>query len=476
MTDAASPPSPALLEQLKAIVGPDGYFEAESDKQPFLVDERELYNGRAAIVVLPASTAEVSAVVAACASAGVGIVPQGGKTGYVGGGVPHESGHEIVLSLKRLNRIREVDIHNFTMTVEAGCVLADVQAEARTRDRFFPLSLGAEGSCQIGGNLSTNAGGVAVLRYGNARELVLGLEVVLPDGQIWDGLKSLRKDNTGYDLRHLFMGAEGTLGVITAAVLKVFPVPVERCTALVALRSPADAADLLEKMRTASGDNITSFEYISRSALKLVVEHVDGASDPFDQSYEHYALVELSTSRPDARLADVFEQVLERGFERDEVRNAVVASSEAQAQALWRLRETIPEAQKRAGGSIKHDVSVPVSRVPEFLQCATRLCVGAIEDVRVIAFGHMGDGNIHFNLTQPLDGDEEVFARAKAQITPMVHDLVAAFGGSFSAEHGVGRFKRDELERYGSPVALAAMRAVKQALDPKGIMNPGKVL
>jgi len=469
-------PSEDTIERLKALVGPKGWIESQAGKAAFLNDERRLYEGQARLVLRPASAQEVSQIVSVCAGSGIALVPQGGNTGYVGGSVPDESGAQILLSLGRMNRVREVDPVNFSMTVEAGCVLADIQAAAAAQDRLFPLSLAAEGSCQIGGNLSTNAGGITVVRYGNARDLVLGLEVVLPDGQIWDGLRGLRKDNTGYDLKQLFLGAEGTLGIITAAVLRLYPLPKASCTAFIALPTAQAATELLARLREVCGEAVTSFEYIHRVCLDLVLEGVEGVSDPFEDKHQHYVLLELTSSRPDDDLAAVLESVLAEAFERGGVANAVVASSEAQAASLWRLRETIPEAQKHGGACIKHDISIPVSKVPSFLERATALCEDMIAEVRVSPFGHLGDGNIHFNLMQPRNRDSEAFLAHYKDVTEAVHDLAAGMGGSFSAEHGIGRLKMAELERYRGGVELDLMRKVKQALDPQGLMNPGKLL
>jgi FAD/FMN-containing dehydrogenase len=361
------------------------------------------------------------------------------------------------------------------MTVEAGCVLAEVQAAAREAGRLFPLSLAAEGSCQIGGNLSTNAGGTAVLRYGNARELVLGLEVVLPNGDVWDGLRRLRKDNTGYDLKQLFLGAEGSLGIVTAAVLKLFPLPVDSATAMVAMPSVESAPMLLAALREASGDAISTFEYMHRACLDILAEHTD-LGDPFDDVYQHYALVELTSSRADAGLGPLLEHALGHAFEQGIAIDAVIASSGAQAERLWRMRETLPEAQKNLGVGIKHDVSVPVSRVPEFIVRVTEYCEDAIEGARAVSFGHIGDGNVHFNVMQPIDADVPAFLARGDEITTRVHDIAAELDGSFSAEHGIGVLKKPDLERYKSPVELNLMRTLKRALDPKNIMNPGKVI
>jgi D-lactate dehydrogenase (cytochrome) len=466
----------AVIERLKAAVGPKGWIAEEADKAPYLLDQRGVYRGRTPLVLRPATTEEVSQVVRICAGAGLAIVPQGGNTGLVGGSVPHEEGDEIVVSLSRMNKILALDPIDYTLTVEAGCVLADLQQAADGADRLFPLSLGAEGSCQIGGNLSSNAGGTAVLRYGNARDLVLGLQVVLPDGRIWDGLRRLRKDNTGYDLKQLFLGAEGTLGIITAAALKLFPRPRETCTALVPVRDVTAAADLLARLRAASGDSVTSFEYMHRTCLDLVLEHIPGTADPLDERYRHYVLIELASGRADGGLQAMAEEVLGTAFEDGVALNAVIAASETQAQGLWRLRETIPESLKLIGGCIRHDVSVPVSAVPAFIEQAVALVEAAVPGVRAAPFGHLGDGNIHFNLAPPAGGDKDAFVAHTERVTAAVYELVASFEGSFSAEHGIGRLKRPELERYKSPVALDLMATIKRALDPDGIMNPGKVI
>ena len=474
MPDAAI--MPAVIERLKAAVGPAGVVDEAAAMAPYLTDWRGLVHGRAALVVRPATTAEVAAVVRACAEAGVGIVPQGGNTGLVGGSVPDAGGGTIVLSLSRMNRIRGLDAPNFTITVEAGCVLQAVQQAAETARLLFPLSLGAEGSCQIGGNLATNAGGTAVLRYGNARDMVLGLEVVLPDGAVWDGLGALRKDNAGYDLKQLFLGSEGTLGVITAAVLKLFPRPQRSETALVALVDPAAATRLLADLRQATGDAVTSFEYIHRAGFDLVFAHIPDSVDPFATPHRHYALVELAGGDADDGLRSALEAVLGRALEGGDVHDAVVADSGQQARRLWALRETISEAQLKAGPAIKHDVSVSVSRVPEFLERAGRAVAEAMPEAIVVAFGHIGDGNVHFNLSPRPNADPAAFLARSEAVSRIVHDIAAAMDGSFSAEHGIGVLKRDALRRYKSPVELDLMRRLKAALDPDRIMNPGKLL
>ena len=460
----------ATLEQLKQAAGPGGWIEDDAGKAAYLDDFRGLYHGETPLVLRPADTQAVSAILKICDAAEIGVVPQGGNTGYCGGATPNPDGSEIVLSLTRMNRIRDIDPLDNSITVEAGCVLADIQAAAEEADRLFPLSLAAEGSCQIGGNLSTNAGGTAVLRYGNTRDLTLGLEAVLPDGQIWHGLRKLRKDNTGYDLKQLFIGAEGTLGIVTAAVMKLYPRPREVSTAFVALRDATAAVTLLAAAKAASGDGTTTFEYMDRACLDLVFDRDPDQQDPFGEAHGHYALIEMSAS------AEVMENMLGAAFETGEVRDAVLAASGAQRAALWRLRELIPESMNHAGGVIRHDVSVPVSMVPEFLERA-RICArDTIEGVRIGPFGHIGDGNIHFNLVQPVGGDKTAFLARTHDIEVGIHDIATALEGSFSAEHGIGQLKRDELARYKSDIEQDQMRRIKQAFDPKGIMNPGKVL
>ena len=472
----APQPSPELLERLRGALGPVGFIDDPEACARYLVDERQLYQGASSAVLRPASTEEVSKAVTLCAEYGVCVVPQGGNTGYMGGAVPGLEGHpSLLLSLSRMNRVRTLDASNFSMVVEAGCILAELQSVAEDANRLLPLSLAAEGSCQIGGNLATNAGGVQVLRYGNAKDLVLGLEVVLPDGRVWNGLRQLRKDNTGYDLKQLFLGSEGTLGIITAAALKLFPAPRATCTFIAAVQDVASATSLLARMRDASSDAVTSFEYIHRNCIDLVLEYIADVRDPFDEAYEHYALVELTSGGDQGQLQTLVEQALESSFDNGETLDAVVASNVAQSRALWRLRETIPEAQKHAGGCIKHDVSVQVSKVAEFLSRATPLSEQLIDNVRVVPFGHMGDGNVHFNLTQPEGADAKAFLAHTETITRAIHDLVAEMEGSFSAEHGIGRLKRDELERYRDPLDLEIMQAMKSALDPRGILNPGVI-
>jgi D-lactate dehydrogenase (cytochrome) len=464
-----------VLALLAAVVGPSHLLIDDESTARYREESRGLYHGVVKAVVRPASTEEVAEVVRLCAAHGLSMVPQGGNTGTCGGAVPMDD-RTIVIATERLDRIRELDPVDFTMTVEAGCILADLQAAADAAGCLFPLSLGGEGSCRIGGNLSTNAGGTNVLRYGNARDLMLGLEVVLPDGRVWNGLRALRKDNTGYALKHLFVGAEGTLGIVTAVALKLFAKPVEWHTAVVAIDSPAAALTLLARLRQASGDLVNACELIPRIGLDLGFKNLPGGREPFATRYPWYVLVELSSARAGG-LRAVLEEVLERGAEDGLVLDAVLAESGEQRRALWRLREIMAGGhQHQEGALIKHDVSVPVSRVAELIARATAAVEEAWPGVRTIAFGHVGDGNVHFNLVQPVDGDGVAFGAARPLLNGVVHDIVDALGGSVSAEHGVGLLKIDEMARYKSGVELDLMHAVKQALDPRGLMNPGKVL
>ena len=463
-----------VLRRIRSIVGDRGWIDAEDAVAPYLYEERGLFVGRCTAVVRPASTAEVAEVVRLCAEAGVKVVPHGGNTGLVGGGVPRGG---IVLSTARLDAIREIDAANRTMTVEAGAILADVQAAAAdAAGALFPLSLAAEGSCRIGGNLATNAGGINVLRYGNARDLVLGLEVVLPDGRIWNGLRGLRKNNTGYDLKQLFLGSEGTLGVITAAVLKLFAKPRSSETALVAMADIAAAVDLFQRINDAVGDALSAFELIPRLAVDFCVAHIPGCADPFAAPHPWYVLLRLTSPRRDDPLRGALEFVLAEAFEADCIGDAVIAQSEAQALDLWRMRESIPEAQKHEGGSIKNDVSLPLSRVAAFIDRATSAVQSALPGIRVCAFGHLGDGNIHFNLSQPKNMDRAAYMTEWERLERIVSDIAANLDGSFSAEHGIGELKRESLLRYKSDVEIELMRRLKRTLDPAGIMNPGKVL
>jgi FAD/FMN-containing dehydrogenase len=465
----------ALLEQLRDLLDPDEFITEPERCEPFLTDHRRLYHGRALAVAIPRTVAAVSRLLAWCNTLGIGVVPQGGNTGYCGGATPDESGRQLLLSTRRLDRIRAVDAANFSLTAEAGCVLATVQQAAAEADRFFPLSLGSQGSCQLGGNLATNAGGLNVLRYGMARELVLGLEAVLPDGSVYDGLKSLRKDNTGYDLNSLLVGSEGTLGLITAATVKLWPAQRASATAFVALTGVAATVELLGRLRAAGGETLSSFELIPRIAVELTVRHIPGVIDPLDEPYDWYALCEMTTSA-DEPLEQRLQQALESALEAGLVRDAALASSERQRQAFWRLRESIPEAQRLAGPSLKHDISVPVAALPAFVAQASEWVRTQAPEGTLVCYGHAGDGNLHFNINRTDGVRTDAFMALEPLLRRAIHDLVSHYGGSISAEHGIGRLKREELQRYASPVSLAAMRAIKRALDPNGIMNPGKLL
>ena len=460
-----------ISEQLAAIVGPAGVITDVESMKPYLSDWRGNYTGLAIAIVRPANTTEVAAIVKICAQTSTPIVPQGGNTGLVGGGIPDRQGNAIVVSLSRMNRIRNIDTENNTITVEAGVVLQALQDAAAAAGRFFPLSLAAEGSCTIGGNLSTNAGGTAVLRYGNTRDLALGLEVVTPAGDIWDGLKGLRKDNTGYDLKHCFIGAEGTLGIITAAVLKLFPRPLSTVTAFVAVASPAAAVALLDALRNAVGDRLVAFELVSRICLDLVLRHFPATLEPFAKCHAWYVLIELNDTQRGAPLQDMLEKELERALEQGSIIDAVIAASAAQSQSLWKLREDISEAQRLEGKNVKHDISVPISRIPGFLAKCDAALINAFPDILLVCFGHVGDGNLHYNCGLPSSGLNNV-----DRINRIVYDHVDEFGGSISAEHGLGQLKRDEITHHKTTIEMNMMRALKRALDPAGIMNPGKVL
>jgi FAD/FMN-containing dehydrogenase len=450
-----------FLDALTAIAGANHVLTGEHDTAPYTTDWRKQFRGGAVCVARPARSTEVAAIVRLCAEADIAIVPQGGNTGLCGGSVPTGTRPEIVLSLSRMNRIRELDALNNTVTVEAGCVLADVQRAAAQAGRLFALSLGAEGSCQIGGNLSTNAGGVNVLRYGNARDQVLGLEAVLPDGRLWDGLRALRKDNTGYDLKQLFIGAEGTLGIITAAVLKLHPRPTASATAWIEVANPQRAVELLSHLRNACGDRLTAFELLSRNCIDAVLAHRPQIRDPLP-GCAWAVLVQLGDSGSDADLHAKLEQALEGA-----VRDAVLAKNESEAKALWAIRESIPEAQF---SNVKHDISVAVSKVPEFIERTDAVIGKAFPGMPIFCFGHVGDGNLHYNI-----GDAALAAR-RAEVNRIVYESVDALGGSISAEHGLGQLKRAEIAHHKSVLELELMRAVKQALDPQGLMNPGKVV
>lgn len=465
-----------FLARCRAVVGDSHVLTDDSDLDSYLTDHRRRFTGKALAVVRPASTEEVAAIVRLCNEYKVPLVPQGGNTGLVLGSVPDQSGAAIVLSLTRLNKIRQTDPVNNTMTVEAGCLLAHIQEAAAQADRLFPLSLASEGSCTIGGNLSSNAGGTAVLRYGTTRELCLGLEVVTAQGDIWNGLRSLRKDNTGYDLRDLYIGAEGTLGVITAAVLKLFPQPQAQLTAMAALRTPDDALRLLTLAQHYFGSALTGFELMSSPCMELVTRHFPQLQLPFAAPHAQYVLLEVSDSESEAHAMSLLETVIESALENDTIQDAVVASSIAQSRALWNLREHISPAQAAEGKNIKHDISVPISCIGDFIRETDTVLQQAFPGCRMVTFGHVGDGNLHYNVSSPEGTADDVFLSRQADINRIVHDSVHRFGGSISAEHGLGALKREEIRRYKSEVELNLMRAIKQALDPLNLMNPGKVI
>ncbi len=466
----------SLIDDLTSSLGPGAVLTDQSDVAAYCTDWRGTGSGRPLCVVRPSSTAEVSATVRRCHEAGVAVVPHGGGTGLSGGALPDDSGTQVVLSLARMRQVRSVDAAGDTVTVEAGVVLAEVQAAAEAVDRLFPLSLGSEGSCTIGGNLATNAGGTAVLRYGMARELVLGLEVVLPDGRVWNGLRPLRKDNTGYDLTQLFVGSEGTLGVITAATLRLFPATPRHATAWLGLPSVEAAVSLLPVVRARAGGSLTTYELVSREALDTVLRHVPAARDPFGASSDWYALVELAGAVTDEGLDPGLEAALTAGFEESLVVDAVVAGSPAQRESLWLLREGISEAQNHDGASLKHDVSVPVALLPDLLADTAGRLDAVLPGVRLVTYGHVGDGNVHHNLAAPAGGSDDDLRAAAGDLADAIYDAVTERGGSISAEHGLGTAKRDANAARMDPVELDVMRSIKHALDPAGLMNPGKVL
>lgn len=464
------------MSALVEILGADCLLAGTSEVEPFLTDQRHLFQGRALAVALPRSVEQISRLLAYCNEQRIAVVPQGGNTGYCGGATPDESGRQLLLSLRRLNRIRKVDPLNYSLTAEAGCVLADVQRAADAAQRLFPLSLGSEGTCQIGGNISSNAGGTSVLRFGMMRDLVLGLEVVLADGHVLDCLGTLRKDNTGYDIKSLFLGAEGTLGIITAASLKLFPKVRATATAFAAVPNVQAAVELLARLRAASGDRLSSFELIPRIGIELTTRHIPGVSAPLEQAYEWHVLCELSSSRAGDALDELLEQSLASALEEHLILDAVITKSTREREALWKLRETIPEAQRLDGASLKHDISLPVAALPRFVEQAASWIRANVPDGRLVAYGHVGDGNLHFNINQAPGASRNAFLAREASIRRTIHDMVRDYAGSFSAEHGIGQLKVAELERYASPTELDLMRAVKRAFDPHGILNPGKVL
>ncbi|MCC9625734.1 FAD-binding oxidoreductase [Thalassospira sp. MA62] len=466
-------PEAAILE-LQDLLGPKGWGMDDDILNQHNSEARGKFTGTADIVLFPKTTDEVAKAVAICAAHGISIVPQGGNTGRCGGAVADAG--QVIINLKRMNRILEIDPFDFTATVEAGAILKTIQDAASEQDLLFPLSLGAEGTCQIGGNLATNAGGLNVIRYGNTRDLVLGIEVVLPDGSIWNGLSKLRKDNTGYDLRDLFIGSEGTLGIITAATVKLVPRPQNISTAWIAVPSPERAIDLLVLARRHSGDAITAFELIGGFAHDMAVSYLHNTTRPLATMTNWHVLLEVGTSRPNDDLNKMMVELLGSAVEIGLATDATIAQSEQQRQNLWKIREGIPEAQGFEGGSIKHDVSVPVSKVPELIKRGISAATDLIEGIRPCPFGHVGDGNIHFNFSQPVNMDREAFLAQWENLNRVIHDIVADLGGSISAEHGIGQLKRDELIRYASPEKIALLRAVKTAIDPDNRLNPGKVV
>ncbi|ABY37522.1 FAD-binding oxidoreductase [Brucella suis] len=469
-------PDTALIERFAAIVGEKNALTAPEDIAAYLIEQRDLYHGRTPLVLRPGSTEEVAAIMKLATETRTPVVPQGGNTGLVGGQQPDESGAAIILSLGRMNRIRNLDTVGNLVTLEAGVILKNLQDAAEKAGRLFPLSLGAEGSCQIGGNLGSNAGGTAVLAYGNMRELCLGLEVVLPTGEILNDLRYVKKDNTGYDLKDIFVGSEGTLGVITAAVLKIFPQPKGKGVAYAGLRSPEDVLRLFQLATEHAGPSLTGFELMPRVGVEFTVRHVDGVRDPLESPHDWYVLIDISSSRSEEDARTTLETILTEAFENDLIQDAAIAESVAQAQSFWKMREEMSWAQKPEGGSIKHDISVPVASIPAFIHEANAATLDMIPGARVVCFGHIGDGNLHYNLSQPVGADKEAFLARWHDLNHRIHTIVASYGGSISAEHGIGQLKREELVFFKQDIALDLMRRIKAAFDPAGIMNPGKVL
>jgi FAD/FMN-containing dehydrogenase len=468
--------SPDLLQRFASIVGDANALRNEADIAPRLAENRGLFRGTSPMVLKPATTEEVGQILTLATETRTPIVPQTGNTGLVGGQTPRGDGNELILSLERMSRIRDIDPVANVIVADGGAILSDVQRAAQDVQRLFPLSLGSEGSCRIGGNLSTNAGGTAVLAYGNMRQLCLGLEVVLPTGEIWNGLRRLKKDNTGYDLRDLFIGAEGTLGVITGAVLKLFPQPLGHQVALAGLASPADALRLFEKASNLCGTALTGFELMPRIGIEFTTRHIPGVRDPLSEPHPWYALIDISTSDSAETAETMMQSLLEWGVETGLLRDAIIASSISQQKALWHMRESMSDAQKPEGGSIKHDISVPVSSIPSFMEKADKAVLAVMPDARICAFGHLGDGNIHYNISQPVGADKTDFLARWREMNEIVHGIVLSLNGSISAEHGIGQLKRDELARIRPQIEIDLMRRIKRAFDPANIMNPGKVL
>jgi FAD/FMN-containing dehydrogenase len=471
-----SPPDSQLIDRFTDIVGPRYALRGANDIEPYLIERRDLFHGRTPLVLRPGTIDEVAAIARLANETHTPIVPQGGNTGLVGGQVPDSSGAAIIVSLSRLNKVRSVEPAVGAMIVEAGVILADAQAAAISVDRLFPLSLAAEGSCEIGGNIATNAGGTAVLAYGNTRDLILGLEIVLASGEVWNGLRTLRKDNTGYDLKNLFIGSEGTLGIVTAAALKLFPKPRGVGTAIIGLADPEAALALFHRARAIAGQSLTSFELMSRLGVEFVLRHLPGTRDPLAGHHDWYVLFEISSGRSDAEASDIVEAIFIDGAEAGIVDDGARAETIDQAQAIWQIRHGLPNVQGFEGGSIKHDVSVPIAAIPELISRGSARVTAMIPGIQPVPFGHIGDGNIHFNFTQPADMDKEVFLDRWEEVNAAVHEIVGELGGSISAEHGIGQLKRPLLPQFKDAVELDLMRKIKATLDPNGILNPGKVL
>ncbi len=461
-----------LIDELKSIVGTSGWTSDPDELLPHLTEWRDVFHGETLLMVSPGSTDQVSAVIEACAAVNTAVVPQGGNTGLCGGAIPDQTGQQVLLSLSRMNAIRCVSPNDFSMIVEAGCILADAQATARQAGRFFPLSLAAEGTCQIGGNISTNAGGINVLRYGNAREQVLGLEVVLADGTIWNGLRGLRKDTAGYDIKHLFIGSEGTLGVITAANLRLYPDVRDTQTAIIAVNSPKHAVDLLAELRGLLADQLQAFELIPSRAIRYLRRHMPALRIPFTDDYPWYVLLESSLGED----AQTLESALAAALEKQLGIDAIIAKNVSEQEGLWRIRHSISAVQKFEGDSLKHDVSVPLGKIGDFIEAAEAAVLKVMSDARIVAFGHVGDGNVHFNISQPKSWEGDSFREKAAGLSKVVYDVVSSLQGSISAEHGIGQLKREILKQYCGEEEIAVMKSIKAALDPGNILNPGKVL
>jgi len=465
-----------LIERFIEIVGVNHALVDQDVISSYLVEQRGLYHGRTPLVLRPSSPQEVSEIMKLASKTGTPIVPQGGNTGLVGAQQPDESATEIIVSMERLNKIRSIDVEGNLALVEAGVVLQKLQEKVDEKGRFFPLSLGSEGSCQIGGNLSSNAGGTDVLAYGNTRELCLGLEVVLPDGRILDDLRYVKKDNSGYDLKDLFIGAEGTLGIITAAVMKLFPKPQGKAVAYAGMKSPEKALELLLLAQKKAGSMLTGFELMAKVGMEMSLRYVKGAHAPLEHESEWYVLLDLSSSHSDGEASNTIEDILADALQQGIIEDASIARSVSQQKEFWRLREDMSPAQKLEGGSIKHDISVPIASIPDFISEAAKIIEAISPGARIVCFGHMGDGNLHYNVSQPVDADKQAYLSLWGEMNHRIHTLVMSYNGSFSAEHGIGQLKRKELVAFKSPVALSLMHSIKQLFDPKNIMNPGKML